>query len=507
MKIWIGIHLPLLPLETFRPSWSKPGLYAVIDRDCVQVTSDAAAQSGVRIGMRRTSVAAIAPGLELLDRDSSKEQDAIHSIALTLLQYTPEVALAEEDSFLLDVTASLSAFGGRLALCRRIKQSIAVLGFTAQISCAPTARGAWLLARYTTTKPFTQDSYSSTFSSPSRVRRTFKMTSMTKRLDALPCMLLPAARPHQEWLQGIGCRLMGDLRKLPRAGLQRRTNTNMLKELDQAYGGVCELWEWITPPETFSARLDLPDRTDYAQALVFSAKRLIVQLVGWLVSSQKAVSHVIFWLEHERGRYAIPATPIEIRLAEPTWQEEHLTRLLKERLDRTDLVTSVIGMRLETVHLSPMVPPTESLFPEPGGTPAEFSRLLELLKARLGDDGVLSPAPVADHRPEVSNQWAPAALEGLRGLAALSASPGEKIDRPSFLLAQPIPLLLRDSRPFYGSSLQLIQGPERIEAGWWNGELVVRDYFVAQGKEAATYWIYRERIQQEVRWFLHGLFA
>jgi protein ImuB len=83
----------------------------------------------------------------------------------------------------------------------------------------------------------------------------------------------------------------------------------------------------------------------------------------------------------------------------------------------------------------------------------------------------------------------------------------KKISRPSFLLAHPIPLLTRDDRPIYGSPLKLIHGPERIETGWWNGQAAVRDYFIAQGNEGACYWLYQERTQQEVRWFLHGLFA
>jgi protein ImuB len=473
----------------------------VIDRETILVTSNAAAQSGVRIGMRRASVAAIAPELQLLDREKLKEQMALNSVGLTLLQYTPEVVFAEDDSILLDVTASISAFDGRLVLCRRVKKSISVLGFTAQISCAPTARGAWLLARYAVTK--TMRSF------PSRIRRTLKMTSMIKRLDALPCTLLSSARPHQEWLHGIGCRVIGDLRKLPRAGLQRRTNTQMLLELDQAYGTALEVFEWIKAPTTFSAKLDMPDRTDLVHVLLISAKRLIAQLIGWLVSLQKAVTQLVLWLEHERGRYAIPATPINIWLAEPTWQETHIVSLLKERLDRTELITPVIAMRLETIDLTPMLPPTESLFPEPGGTPADFNRLLELLKARLGDDGVLCPTPLADHRPEISNHWTPATLNlsQIRSGELPLVTQEENIYRPCFLLAQPIVLLIRDHRPFYGSPLRLIQGPERIEAGWWDGQVVVRDYFVAQSTEGACYWIYQERAQSEARWFLHGLFA
>jgi len=154
------------------------------------------------------------------------------------------------------------------------------------------------------------------------------------------------------------------------------------------------------------------------------------------------------------------------------------------------------------MQLSPMLPPTDSLFPDPGGTPADFNRLLELLKARLGEEGVLCPAPVADHRPEVSNHWTPVSTGRSRQPVT-----SKKINRPCFLLAQPISLVMRDHRPFYGSPLRLIQGPERIEAGWWDAQLAVRDYFVAQSSEGACYWVYQERAHQEVRWFLHGLFA
>jgi protein ImuB len=80
-------------------------------------------------------------------------------------------------------------------------------------------------------------------------------------------------------------------------------------------------------------------------------------------------------------------------------------------------------------------------------------------------------------------------------------------ERPFWLLEKPIALLVRDHRPFYGSALKLISGPERIECGWWDDAFAVRDYFVAQGAEAALYWVYRERADEEARWFLHGLFA
>ncbi|MFX5494562.1 hypothetical protein ABTD62_22725, partial [Acinetobacter baumannii] len=68
--------------------------------------------------------------------------------ALALLQYTPQVTLAEEACILLEVGASLRLFGGIRALCRKIRLTIARMGLSATLSCAVTATGAWLLARY-----------------------------------------------------------------------------------------------------------------------------------------------------------------------------------------------------------------------------------------------------------------------------------------------------------------------------------------------------------------------
>ena len=462
----------------------------VIDRGHVLAMSGQAAVSGVCVGMRRGGVQALCPDALLDERDATREREALDAIALALLQYTPEVALAEEFSLLLDVTASLRAFRGRLALCRLVRTSVHALGFTPQIGMGPTAQGAWLLARYQAERR-----------QPAQ-RRVVRMESMARLLDALPCTLLPAVRPYQEWLAGIGCGTLRGLRKLPRAGLQRRSDRKVLEALDRAYGLAPEIFDWMQPPKVFTARLELPDRIEHAEAVLFAARRLLLQMAGWLVARQLAVARFALLLEHERGRNAIAPTPIEIALADPAWREEHLTRLLKERLGRTELCAPVIAVRLETRELSALQPPSESLFPEPGGTPEDYRRLLELLTARLGEHGVLAPSPCADYRPEVSNAWAPAATSMRRPAEHYPAA-----ERPFWMLETPVALSVRGHRPFYGSQLKIITGPERIECGWWDGGLVQRDYFIAQGEDCALYWIYRERGEGEFCWFLHGLFG
>ena len=79
--------------------------------------------------------------------------------------------------------------------------------------------------------------------------------------------------------------------------------------------------------------------------------------------------------------------------------------------------------------------------------------------------------------------------------------------RPVWLLPQPLALPERQSRPLLeGRPLQLLAGPERIEAGWWDGRAVARDYYVARNRAGEACWIYREPVDPS-RWYLHGLFA
>jgi protein ImuB len=486
MRLWIALHLSQLPLEVFHPNWSPDGGVAILEQDRVLALSPLAVAGGLRIGMRRTGVQMLLPTATLHPRESVREAQALHDTAMAMLQYTPQVVAAEEATLLLDIGASLRLFGGIRALCKLVRASMQTLGFTAVLSCAPTARGAWLLAR-------------------SGGAGALAMPRLVRQLDRLPCALLPAARPFLAWLDGIGCHTLGHLRRLPRPGLQRRCGKAILDEQDCARGQAPELFEWIVAPPGFCSRLELFDRTENAEALLFGAQRLLTQMTGWLCSRQLAVRRIHFVLEHERGRTAIAPTVLEVVLAEAVWRDAHLVRLLKERLAQLRLDAPVIALVLEATQVEPMAAPSDSLFPEPGGTAADYHRLLELLAARLGADNVLQAAPLADYRPEIANAWVPVLQKHKPGTLPTA------LPRPAWLLTKPVALLMRGHRPFYGSPLRMASPPERIEAGWWRGELVTRDYFVAEGQDHAYYWVYRERVgigeEADPRWFLHGLFG
>ena len=497
MPVYVGIHLPRLSLEVFRPRWSPKPEHGcvVLDRDTVFIGDLGAREAGVCVGMKRVGVLTLSPDTLMFERELSRENDLMREVAFSLMKFSPMVALCDEETIVIDVTASLRLFGGIVRLCHQMRDIVDAIGVTARLSTAPTGQGAWLLAK-------------STRNAHLGKRRVLKMASLERKLGTLPFQAAPEVRAFMDWFTGLGCKTLNDIRRLPRAGLKKRCGVALLDSLDRAYGLAPELYEWLAVPPAFSARIELPDRIEHAEAMLFSARRLIVQLCGWLSAQQLALTHATLTLEHERGRDAIDPTVIQIALAEPTWHEEHLLRLFKERLGRTELVAPVIAMRLSAAKIQPAEPPTETLFPEPGGSPEDHNRLLELLVARLGAENVLRAAPSSDYRPEQANRWI--SVTDTTHPQKLEAVPSD-LPRPAWLLETPLQLMMKSHRPFYGSSLKLVSPAERIEAGWFDGGLTSRDYFVAQASGQSCYWIYRERPgsaeAEDPRWFLHGLFG
>ncbi len=136
---------------------------------------------------------------------------------MAMLQFSPNVVAAEEACVLVDVSTTLRLFGGARKLRRRMLDTVQAMGFSAAVGSAPTAQGGWLLARAGGGTALT-------------------MISLQRQLTHLPLNLLPTARPFAEWFDGLGCRTLEDLRRLPRAGLQRRCGADMLEALDRAYG-------------------------------------------------------------------------------------------------------------------------------------------------------------------------------------------------------------------------------------------------------------------------------
>ncbi len=421
------------------------------------------------------------------------------ALAVWGLQFTPRVVLLEH-AVLLEVERSLRLFGGLRALQRRMHPQAVELGAHA-LAWAATAQGALALARAGV--------------SPTPPRE------LARALDALPPRVLDAALEHEAVLQRLGCRSLAQLRRLPRDGLARRCGTRLLRQLDQAYGDAAESHAWFSLPERFQARLELPARVDDAAALLFGARRLLLQLEGWLAARHAGATALRLEWRHDTSAAHAGCGQLPLSSALPLRSAEQIARLLGEHLGHVRLQAPVLELRLELLDMQPLPARSAGLLPaapaaaggagDDAAVAGELVLALQRVAARLGADRVLQGVVLPEHRPEWAQAWR---AFGLPVPAGPLPEPGSAGPRPTFLLPEPLPLASRDGRPLWHGELQLLLGPQRIEGGWWDVEAgggsrhVARDYWVAAHPACGLLWVFRRRGRQaRPAWFLHGWFA
>ena len=384
-------------------------------------------------------------------------------------------------------------FGGKRALRDRVVQEGADQGVTA-IAWATTSLGAHALAR-------------------AGIENGFKRP-LEELLDGLPMRVLSAVGPHHATLARLGCQTLGDIRGLPRGGISRRFDKDLLGAMDRAYGLQPEAHVWVELPDTFEARLELMSRVELAPALLFGARRLLLQLCGWLAARHWGTTAFTLRWAHDtmRNKDAGEGGALTIRTAAPTRNLEHLCRLLAENLAKVELLAPVGDLQLSADEVVSLNEKSASLLPDESQTGESLQLVLERIAARLGPDRVLRPVLTEDHRLEWMQMWQPAPQP-------LPRRPVEPVDmpQPTWVLPQPLKLATRGPRPMYQGVLLLLTGPHRVEGGWWHrlGEgdeaitaQVQRDYWVALSEHAGVLWIFNERLAgDETAWYLHGVFA
>ena len=267
--MWIAIRLPRLPLEIFLRGSSTPEPFALEERHCVFACDRKAFARGVRAGMVVQAALALAPALRVAPRDPATETEALLGVAGWAAQFTPGVALEFPDGVLLEVAGSLKLFGGLEPLLERLRQGLAEMGWSSVLAGAPTPRAAFWLARVGK-QEFIGES-----------------AELEPVLAALPLEVLRCSDETLAAFEAIGVRTLGELRALPREGVARRFGQGPLAELDRALGRLPDPRNFFVPPARFGAAIELPAEVTQAEALLFAARRLIVQLAGFLAARSR----------------------------------------------------------------------------------------------------------------------------------------------------------------------------------------------------------------------------
>jgi protein ImuB len=292
---------------------------------------------------------------------------------------------------------------------------------------------------------------------------------------------------------------VGELLRLPRAGLARRFGREALLDLDIALARQPAPRRAFVPRERFRERCDFEMEIETVEYLVKALEPLAERCARFLRTRQAGIQTLELRFTHR----AIPITRLRCGLASVTSDRRRLIDVMSQRLSQLELAAPIVRMELLSGALQPLSAGSLEIFTGSKGGRDTAPQLIERLRARLGDRAVYGICSVPEHRPE-------AAWQRVQALRADLALRGEsRIDegapRPVWLLDEPSRLRAEDLRQWQEGRAVLEEGPERIESGWWDGKGIARDYYVVRRTGGSRLWVFQER--QSKRWFLHGVFA
>lgn len=405
-------------------------------------------------------------------------------------RFTSRVSIEMPNALLLEIKGSIRLFGSLEALHADIDATWSRLELPARTATAPTTLGALWLARV------------------GKQVRIEESGALAGALAELPLACTAWHTDRLQTLRSMGVTRIGELLRLPRAGLARRLGPAAVLDLDIA------LARQAAPRRAFIARERFRERGDFetdVETVVYLQKAvepLIERCAQFLRERQAGVQALELRLRHR----VIPDTRVRLGLADITGERRRLADVLDQQLERLALPAPVTGMELRSGPLQPLSGSSLAAFAGlHGGGRDTAPQLVERLRARLGEHAVYGVTTIAEHRPEAAWQrvhelcLTDAHTRDVPAAGARDAGSAPDMSRPVWLLAEPVMLCAADPQQWHEAGLLLEEGPERIESGWWDGKGVTRDYYIARQTHGARWWIFQER--QTRGWYLHGVFA
>jgi protein ImuB len=503
-QLWLCVHFPALPLEALNARTGATTEAVFENRQgnrCILLANARAERSGITPGLSVNAALALLPSLKLAERNADEESRMLERLAGWAERFTSIVSIEPPDLLLLEVRGSLQLFGDLRALRQQVENGLELQGFRPSIAIAPTALGSTWLARA---------------GEDVSIEDT---RNLAGSLSLLPLRCLEWPESVRESLNGMGIYCIGDCLRLPRQGFAQRFGAVRLLQLDRALGRLPDPRRNYRAPERFCEEYELPGEQSDSEPLLGISLQLLSHLECFLTTRQIEVRHVQFSFYHLRSA----ATRLTLGCKQAGRKKEQWFELLAIHFDRLTLPEPVIAIRLRSGPAQALQADEGSLFHGNSQSAGmSITHLTERLSARIGDDCVHGVTTVAEHRPQYAWSRAETGTAGTPPCAAMqNQRQGQQsplllarirrtssllLRRPLWMLAEPLPLAAPQGNPEYYGPLIFLDGPERLETGWWDGNGIARDYFVAISPKGVHLWIYRNR-SKEAAWHLHGIFG
>ncbi len=467
----------------------------------ISAPSPEAAALGLWSDMKLADARTMVPALRVEQHDRAADRQALDRLGRWLMRYSPSVARQGDNGFVLDISGCAHLFGGEAGMALDIVERLRQFGFSASIAIADTLAAAFALVMYG--------------------REHMAILRRNHAPDALDDLPVEALRLDQDTLvllRRLGLKHVGDVRRIPRAALERRFREQGKKrdkahphvaaqsvqmQLDHLTGARAEPQQWFGESQVFRAVLQCPDFALEAEAVGIALDRLLADLCQQLSKAGLGGRHFVLHAYRADGG----VTKADVRLSQPLHDPPVIRRLFRDRLEAidcgfgVDLFVLAAG-GVERVHIgqSDMMS---------GCAPSQSRTSLiafgDTMANRVGRNIAVRFSPRASHVPERAQRAMPLAFEPdwtahRAGKPAQSPRPLRLLERPE--VAQ-VTADLPDGPPAQFVWRKVVRrvirarGPERILPEWWHDSLkakpsaIQRDYYDVEDTEGRRYWLFR----------------
>ena len=543
----LSVWLPRLPTDRFRRLQRQNGDAAprdskLSDDEPLVVTAkidnalqlvalnDAAAATGLMIGMPLATARAMLPALEVIDADLTADAKTLNAIADWCDRFTPLVALDGADGLFLDITGCAHLFGGEAGMMAIVCDALSRQGFIVSGAIAGTPVAARALTRHSH-------------------GRIILSGAEAAAVSPLSISTLGVDEKIVRGLNRAGLKTIGDVACRMPAEITARFGAAFTSILQQALGLSDAPISPRKPAPDYVVEKRFADPVATHDAIMLTLTSLAAVLTAAMERHGKGAR----LLEASFFRTDGAVRTIAVEAGQPITRPDVVERLFTEKLDAlVDPLDPGFGfdlIRLSALHTAG-VTAVQHGFDTAANEAEDVGHLVDRLVARIGGQRVIRYVPQDTHIPEHAALAIPAQEDAGGADAWPVPIRNEPPSRPLRLFARPEAINVTadfpDGTPAqfrWRRNLHVIvrtEGPERIAMEWWrhrdeadddeedefaklhppqpdtdvlkrDGSVLTRDYFRAEDREGVRFWIFREGIfKREVetfRWFLHGVFA
>jgi len=319
------------------------------------------------------------------------------------------------------------------------------------------------------------------------------------RLKRVPLARLFLAPDARDALLNLGVRTVGDLLRLPPAGLLERFGETLFQVFRAARDEDDLPLQPVPAEETLREETFLDEGETDVQRLLFLLKPMLDRLLARLAARREALSSLALELKLERT----PGRVETLKPAAPTLDARQILDLVLLRLSSLRLDSGVIEAGMVAEGAKATAEQLDLFATRPRRDPLAQRRAFARLRAEFGDQAIVKAGLREGHLPEASFEWLP--------LPELPV-PKPRLCRRTLvrrLALPPSPLPHRPRHEEDGwqlrgrddASVDSLLGPYVLSGGWWRGG-IAREYYFARTRSEEWLWVFRDTRRR--RWFLHG---